>query len=89
MRNPLALLLISLCLAACGQSGDLYRPDEKAQEPSTNAAASEPAAVQGVPEASDEEKEKEKKEAEAAAPASTPAADSTAPSTAAPSSQTP
>lgn len=42
MRRPLASLVLTLLLAACGQTGPLYLPEPAAVEP----AAVEPAAVE-------------------------------------------
>ncbi len=88
MRTPAALLLISLCLSACGQSGDLYRRDENADGPDMAPREPATAAPQAVPvEPTDEQKKKD--EEEAAKPASTPAADSNVPSTSKPPAKTP
>lgn len=91
MRTPAAVLLICSWLVACGQSGNLYRPDESAKVPPVNPVTSGPAGTQGTPaEQTDEgKKDEEKKEEDAAGPASTPAADSTVPSTSKPSTATP
>lgn len=68
MRNSAACLLIpiALLLAACGQSGPLVHPDEKAEPVAGKAAPVAPA---------DEAAEKKKKDEDASKPAAAPSAD--------------
>ena len=86
MRTSLVTLLLFLgsCLSACGQSGDLYRPDKNSSEtPESRPAVTAPAAA---PSAQEEE---EKKKKEAAASPGAPATDSTAAPTSKPLTTTP
>ena len=95
--TPALLIPLVLCLAACGQSGDLYRRDENAKGPPVNpnspaaSAALEAGPATATPD-EDKDEDAKKKAAEngqGAQPAATPAGDSAVPSTSKPSAGTP